>query len=49
MSGKTAGPISTKIGPMEQFINDLNDLPDSVKAGLRFGSLLFNKTIKTDY
>ena len=34
---------------MEKFIHDLNDLPDSVRTGLRFGRLPFNKTVKTDY
>jgi len=49
MSGKTAGSISTKIGPVEQFIHDLYDLSDAVRTALSFGRLSFSKTIKTGY
>ena len=40
MPRKTANTISTKIGDMEQFIHELNQLPDSTRVGLLFGSLL---------
>ncbi len=40
MSRKTVDAISTKIDDMEQFIHELNQLPDSTRVGLLFGSLL---------
>ena len=40
MSRKTVDVISTKIDDMEQFIHELNQLPDSTRVGLLFGSLL---------
>jgi sterol desaturase/sphingolipid hydroxylase (fatty acid hydroxylase superfamily) len=40
MSGKTVDAISTKIDDMEQFIHELNQLPDSTRVGLLLGSLL---------
>jgi sterol desaturase/sphingolipid hydroxylase (fatty acid hydroxylase superfamily) len=40
MSGKTVDAISTKIDDMEQFIHELNQLPDSTRIGLLLGSLL---------
>lgn len=43
---RTAEAIFTRIGEMEQFIQVLNNLPDSDRMGLLFGSLPFNETIK---
>jgi len=40
MFGKTVDAISTKIDDMEQFIHELNQLPDSTRIGLLLGSLL---------
>jgi sterol desaturase/sphingolipid hydroxylase (fatty acid hydroxylase superfamily) len=40
MSRKTVDAISTKIDDMEQFIHELNQLPDSTRIGLLLGSLL---------
>ena len=40
MPRETADAIFTKIREMEQFIHELNQLPDSTRLGLLFGSLL---------
>lgn len=40
MSHKTVDVISTMIDDMEQLIHELNQLPDSTRLGLLFGSLL---------
>jgi len=47
MSHKTVDSISTMIDEMEQFIHELNQLPDSTRVGLLFGSLLASLALES--